>query len=54
MTIVAGVPIMLDGKVVGSGGTLLVTPEGRQAARNSGLPFQVVDLKASKLYKDFR
>ena len=38
MTIVAGQPIMLDGEVVGRGGTLLVTPEGRQAAQDSGLP----------------
>ena len=42
MTIVAGQPIMVDGKVIGSGGTLLVTPEGQQAARNCGLPFQIV------------
>ena len=54
MTIVAGQPIMVDGKVVGSGGTLLVTPEGRKAARDSGLPFQVVDLEESKLYENWR
>ena len=54
MTIVAGQPIMLNGEVVGSGGTLLVTPEGQQAAKESGLPFHVVDLKDSKLYENFR
>ena len=45
---------MMDGEVVGSGGTLLVTPEGQKAAQNSGLPFQEVDLKESKLYENWR
>ena len=54
MAIVAGELIMLDGEVVGNGGTLLVTPEGQQAAQDSGLPFQVVDLEKSKLYESWR
>ena len=50
MSLVAGRVIMLDGKSVGSGGTLLVTPEGKNAAEISGLPYEVIDLSQSKLY----
>ena len=50
MSFVAGKPIMIDGHVVGSGGTLLVTSAGRRAADASGLPYQVVDMADSKLY----
>ena len=42
--------IMVDGRVVGSGGTLLVTQEGERVAAASGLRFETVDLGASKLY----
>ena len=50
MSFVAGKPIMIDGHVVGSGGTLLITTAGRRAADASGLPYQVVDMADSKLY----
>ena len=50
MSFVAGNPIMIDGHVVGSSGTLLVTAAGRRAADASGLPYQVVDMADSKLY----
>ena len=50
MSFVSGKPIMIDGHVVGSGGTLLVTPAGQRAAAASGLPFQVVDMAGTKLY----
>ena len=50
MSFVAGKPIMIDGHVVGSSGTLLVTAAGRRAADASGLPYQVVDMTDSKLY----
>ena len=50
MSFVAGKPIMIDGHVVGSGGTLLVTQAGQRAAEASGLPYQVVDMADSKLY----
>ncbi len=50
MGFVAGRLIMLHGHVVGSGGTLLVMQEGERTARNSGLPYQVIDLSESKLY----
>ena len=52
MSFVAGKPIMIDGHVVGSGGTLLVTPTGRRVAESSGLPYQVVDMAGTKLYRD--
>ncbi len=50
MSLVAGIRIMEDGRVVGSGGTLLVTPEGERVAAASGLPFETLDLGVSKLY----
>ena len=50
MSLVAGQVIMVDGRVVGSGGTLLVLPEGEEAARASKLKYQVVDLSQSLLY----
>lgn len=53
MSFVAGFPIMSKGKVLGSGGTLLVTPSGRRAAEQSGLPHEVINLAVSKLYKGF-
>ena len=52
MSFVAGEPIMVDGHVVGKGGTLLVTSAGRRAAEASGLPHQVVDMAGTKLYAD--
>ena len=45
--------IMLDGRPVGSGGTLLVTSEVVKTAKDSGLPYQVLDLSQSKLYEGF-
>ena len=53
MSFVAGSMIMHYGRPVGSGGTLLVTPQGKPAAQNSGLPYQVVDLSQSKLYAGY-
>ena len=52
MSFVAGKPIMIDGHVVGSGGTLLVTQAGRRAAESSGLRYQVVEMAGTKLYGD--
>ena len=51
MSLVAGEPIMIDGKAVGTGGTWLVTANGEDTARASGLPHQVIDLGQSKLYE---
>lgn len=49
-TIAGGQPIVLDGVVVGSGGTVVTTPRGERAVRQAGLPFEVVDLAHSGLY----
>ena len=52
MSLVAGEPIMVDGKAVGNRcGTWLVTANGEETARASGLPHQVIDLGQSKLYE---
>ena len=53
MSFVAGSMIMHYGRPVGSGGTLLVTPQGKSTAQNSGLPYQVIDLSESKLYHGY-
>jgi len=50
MGIVAGRLIMLNGRSIASGGTLLVTKAGEQAAKETGLPYQVLDLSQSQLY----
>ena len=54
MSLVAGEFTMLEGRSVATGGTLLVTPAGKTAARNSGLGYQLVDLEQSKLYEGWR
>ena len=53
MSFVAGTMIMSHGRSIGSGGTLLVTPEGESTVSKSGLLYQVVDLAESKLYEGF-
>lgn len=53
MSFVAGEPIMIGGQVVGTGGRLMVTPQGEATARDSGLPYQVLDLSQSKLYAGY-
>ena len=53
MSLVAGRLIMHKGRIVGSGGTLLVNPIGEHTAKSSGLPYQVVDPMASKLYAGY-
>lgn len=52
-TFVAGAPVLANGEVVASGGTLLVTDDGKAAAAGSGLLYAVVDLEQSKLYEGF-
>ena len=51
MSFVAGSMIMLHGQSIAAGGTLLVTPQGESTAAKSGIPYQVVDLSQSKLYR---
>ena len=51
--VVAGEVIMEDGEVRGRGGKLLVTEAGKRAASTSGLPYEVVDLTASRLYAGY-
>jgi hypothetical protein len=53
-TYVAGAPVLADGEIVATGGTLLVTAEGADSAAASGLPHQIVDLTQSKLYAGFK
>ncbi|MBI4305795.1 MAG: amidohydrolase family protein [Chloroflexi bacterium] len=53
MGIVAGKVIMENGRATGTGGKLLVTPDGEKAAKASELPNEVVDLTKSKLYAGY-
>ena len=52
-TFIAGKPALVNGEVMTSGGTLLVTPAGKGAAEDSSLPHEVIDLQQSKLYAGF-
>ena len=52
-TYVAGRPVLVNGQVAQTGGTILTTAEGERAARGSGLPVEVVDLTSSKLYANY-
>lgn len=50
LSLVGGRRVMIEGQVVGRGGTLLVTAAGQDSAAGSGLPYQIVDLSESQLY----
>ncbi len=54
LSLVNGEPIMINGRVVGNGGTWLVKSEAEKTAASSGLPYQVIDLEQSKLYAGWR
>lgn len=48
--IVGGKLIMLGGRVVGSGGTILTTERGKSAVEKTGIPFETVDLSQVMMY----
>ena len=50
MGIALGRLIMMDGVVVGRGGTIITTEKGVKAVKTSGLPYDVIDLNQSGLY----
>jgi len=53
-SLVAGEVIMKNGKSVATGGAWIVTAAGEDAAKASGLKYEVVDLEASQLYVGWR
>ena len=53
MSFVAGEMIMRNGKALGTGGTWLVLDEGGKTADMSGIPYEVINLENSKLYKNW-
>ncbi len=53
MSFVDGLPIMIDGKVVGKGGKMLVTAAAEKTMSDSGVNFEIIDLSLSKLYRGF-
>ena len=51
MSFVNGKMIMKDGKSVSQGGNWLFLAEGEKIAKNSGIPYEIIDLSLSKLYR---
>jgi hypothetical protein len=49
--LVAGLLVMTDGQVIGRGGTFLTTSAGVDAVRARQVPYQVLDLTRSLLYR---
>jgi cytosine/adenosine deaminase-related metal-dependent hydrolase len=54
MSLVAGEVIMENRKSIGSGGAWIVTEAGEEAAKASGLKYDLVDLEVSQLYANWR
>jgi len=50
MGIALGTVIMVDGVVVGRGGTILTTEKGVKTVKAFGLPYDVIDLNQCGLY----
>jgi len=50
MSLALGKLIMIDGIVVGRGGTVITTERGERRVKASGLPYQLIDLDKSRLY----
>ena len=51
MSFVKGNIIMKDGKSVSQGGNWLILAQGEKIAKNSGIPYEIIDLSLSKLYR---
>ncbi|MDP7261540.1 MAG: amidohydrolase family protein [Dehalococcoidia bacterium] len=47
---VGGELIMIRGRVVGRGGTILTTPRGERAMEATGLPFETIDITKAMMY----
>jgi hypothetical protein len=50
MSLALGKLIMIDGIVVGRGGTVITTERGERRVKASGLPYELIDLEKSRLY----
>ena len=50
--IVAGELIMLEGRVVGHGGTILTTERGEKAVAESGIDHEIIDPTQAMMYTD--
>jgi hypothetical protein len=50
MGIALGKIIMINGVVIGKGGTIITTEKGKTAVKNSGLPYNIIDLENCGLY----
>ena len=53
MAFVMGQMIMKDGEVIGKSGRLLTTLAGETSAYNSGLEYQIINMKKTRLYENF-
>ncbi|MEM2094113.1 MAG: amidohydrolase family protein [Candidatus Bathyarchaeia archaeon] len=50
MGIALGKPIMVDGVVVGTGGTVITTEKGAMTVAGAGLPYQTIEIENCGLY----
>ncbi len=48
--IVSGQVIMMAGRVVGTGGTILTTAQGEPAVASTGIPYETVDITRAMMY----
>jgi len=50
MSLASGKVIMVDGVVVGRGGTIITTERGEARVKTSGFPYRLIDSEKSRLY----
>lgn len=51
MAIAKGKVIMIEGVVMGQGGTIVTTKAGARSVENAGLKSDIVDLEESQFYR---
>ena len=52
MSFALGRPILVNGKVVGQGGTLMITPEGEAMCREKQIPYQIIHPESGRFYQE--
>jgi hypothetical protein len=50
MSLASGKVIVVEGQIVGHGGTILTTQHGEERVKASGIPYQLIDSEKSTLY----
>ena len=52
MSFALGRPILVNGKVVGQGGTLMITLEGEAMCREKQIPYQIIHPESGRFYQE--